>query len=103
MGLDMYLYKKTDSMIDNDEPKNIEDYNEIYYWRKANMIHNQFLRNGELDEDFNCNTPPLIIDKDLAKKFLSELAIVNSDYDKAEELFPTASGFFWGDTLYDEW
>lgn len=69
MGLDMYLYKKTDSVIDNDEPENIEDGDEIYYWRKANMIHNWFLRNGELDEDFNCNTPPLIIDKELAKSF----------------------------------
>lgn len=67
------------------------------------MIHNWFLRNGRLDEDFNCNTPPLVIDKDLAKKFLSELAIVNNDHGKAEELFPTASGFFWGSTLYDEW
>lgn len=29
MGLDMYLYKKTDSVIDNDEPENIEDGDEI--------------------------------------------------------------------------
>lgn len=92
MGLDMYL---------NRTGKNKNE--EIYYWRKCNQVHDWFIRNGNLDEDFNFSDPSLIIDKDLARKFIDELKIVIENHDKAEELFPTASGFFWGNTDYDEW
>ena len=92
MGLDMYLNRKS-------ENKN----EEIYYWRKCNQIHNWFIRNGNLDEDYNAGDPSLVIDKDLARKFIDELKIVIEDHSKAEELFPTASGFFWGNTAYDDW
>ena len=92
MGLDMYL---------NRVSKNKNE--EIYYWRKCNQIHNWFIRNGNLDEGYNAGDPSLVIDKDLARKFIDELKIVIENHGKAEELFPTASGFFWGDTAYDDW
>ena len=88
----MYLNRKS-------ENKN----EEIYYWRKCNQIHNWFIRNGNLDEDYNAGDPSLVIDKDLARKFIDELKIVIENHGKAEELFPTASGFFWGNTAYDDW
>ena len=92
MGLDMFL---------NTVSKNKNE--EIYYWRKCNQIHNWFIRNGNLDESYNAGDPALVIDKDLARKFIDELKIVIENHGKAEDLFPTASGFFWGDTAYDDW
>lgn len=95
MGLDMYLNR-----VNNNENNG---GNEIYYWRKCNHIHDWFIRNGNLNDNFNAGDSPLTINKDLAQKLIDELKIVIENHDKAAELFPTASGFFWGNTDYDEW
>jgi len=70
------------------------------YWRKANHIHNYFVNvigNGEDD----CTPIPCDIEQ-LEKLMDCCLEIrTNESVDPAEEL-PTAEGFFFGGTDYDE-
>jgi hypothetical protein len=94
MGLDMYLQRK---------PRKDEDVDsvDLGYWRKANAIHAYFTRDLEDGED---NMKPVRVSKndliDLQERCIKVLA---GGPKVAEELLPTASGFFWGDTAYNEW
>ena len=69
-------------------------------WRKANQIHQWFVDNCQGGED-DCREAfvdrgQLIELRDLCDKVLA-------DHSLAGELLPTASGFFFGSTDYDEW
>jgi hypothetical protein len=85
MGLDMML---------------IHDGNEIGYWRKANAIHKWFVDNVQNGVD-DCG------DYKVTKEQLIQLRNtcndVLRDVNLAPELLPTQSGFFFGNTNYDEW
>ena len=122
MGLDMYLTRKTYVKqwshqkpeeqfeititkggkpydgIDISNVTNIEE--EVGYWRKANQIHRWFVENIQNGVD-NCG------EYSVSKGELEELrnicTEVLNDHSKAEELLPSASGFFFGNTDYDEW
>ena len=122
MGLDMYLTRKTYVKqwshqkpeeqfevtitkggkpydgIDISNVTNIEE--EVGYWRKANQIHRWFVENVQNGVD-NCG------EYSVSKGELEELrnicTEVLNDHSKAEELLPAASGFFFGNTDYDEW
>jgi len=122
MGLDMYLTRKTYVKqwshqtpeeqfeititkggkpydgIDVSNVTNIEE--EVGYWRKANQIHRWFVENVQNGVD-NCG------EYSVSKSELEELrnicTEVLNDHSKAEELLPSASGFFFGNTDYDEW
>ena len=122
MGLDMYLTRKTYVKqwshqtpeeqfeititkggkpydgIDVSNVTNIEE--EVGYWRKANQIHRWFVDNVQNGVD-NCG------EYSVSKGELEELRNictgVLNDHSKAEELLPSASGFFFGNTDYDEW
>jgi hypothetical protein len=122
MGLDMYLTRKTyvkqwshqkpeDQFevtitkggkpydgIDISNVTNIEE--EVGYWRKANQIHRWFVDNVQNGVD-NCG------EYSVSKGELEELrnicTEVFNDHSKAEELLPSTSGFFFGNTDYDEW
>jgi hypothetical protein len=122
MGLDMYLTRKTYVKqwshqkpeeqfeititkggkpydgIDVSNVTNIEE--EVGYWRKANQIHRWFVDNVQNGVD-NCG------EYSVSKGELEELrnicTEVLNDHSKAEELLPSASGFFFGNTDYDEW
>ena len=122
MGLDMYLTRKTYvkqwshqapeeqfelSITKGGKPydginlsnvTNIEE--EVGYWRKANQIHRWFVENIQNGVD-NCG------EYSVSKGELEELrnicTEVLNDHSKAEELLPSASGFFFGNTDYDEW
>lgn len=73
---------------------------QVGYWRKVNAIHNWFVENLADGED-NCN-PIYVPHSSLVDlKILCQEVI--DDPDKAEELLPTGSGFFFGSTDYDEW
>lgn len=82
---------------------------EVGYWRKANAIHQYFLdkcTNPNSDEDANgkdlfpSNTDLL----ELKQICLELLGCYGKKFkDKAEELLPTSSGFFWGGLEYDKW
>ena len=92
MGLDMYLHRK---------PRHDEDVDQVDlgYWRKANAIHQYFTRN--ISED-NC-TQIRVTKKDLLDLQRRCLKVTRGGAEVAEELLPTTSGFFFGDTSYDEW
>jgi hypothetical protein len=99
MGLDMYLYRKKrrSDYATNEDYKQADDV-QLMYWRKANQIHSWFTQGAEED---NC-TPIPVTEKEILK--LIDLCIdVLAKKDDAKELLPTVSGFFWGDTEYNEY
>ena len=120
MGLDMYLSKKTyvkywDHNGDNNydvkvtkagnptkiNPKKVSYIvEEVGYWRKANQIHQWFVDNVQGGVD-DCRDA--YVERYKLEELLNLCKIVSIDKDKAEQLLPTASGFFFGGTGYDEW
>ena len=120
MGLDMYLSKKTyvkywehngDKNYDvkvtkAGEPTKIDPkkvsyiVEEVGYWRKANAIHQWFVDNVQGGVD-DCRDA--YVEREKLEELLNLCKIVSIDKDKAEQLLPTASGFFFGGTGYDEW
>ena len=120
MGLDMYLSKKTyvkywDHNGDNNydvkvtkagnptkiDPKKVSYITEeVGYWRKANQIHQWFVDNVQGGVD-DCRDA--YVERGKLEELLNLCKIVSIDKDKAEQLLPTASGFFFGGTGYDEW
>jgi hypothetical protein len=122
MGLDMYLKKRTDvrhwgfqkdeeqfevvikkggvtyPSIKSDRITNITE--ELGYWRKANQIHRWFVENVQDGVD-NCGE--YFVSKTDLQSLLDVCLAVKLDHSQAEELLPAASGFFFGNTDYDEW
>ena len=73
---------------------------EAGYWRKANQVHNWFVKNVQDGVD-NCGT------YNVSRETLSQLLddcnkVVNESCDPADVL-PSVDGFFFGGTDYDEW
>ena len=120
MGLDMYLHKKTyvkywehngDDNYDvkvtkAGKPVNINPMKvkyvteEVGYWRKANHIHQWFVDNVQNGND-DCGN--YWVSREKLEELLGVCRIVKIDKSKAEQLLPTASGFFFGGTEYDEY
>jgi hypothetical protein len=152
MGLDMYLTKRKyvgaqyehrevkgsiyitikgkELPIDFNKVSYIEE--DIGYWRKANQIHDWFVRNYANGED-NCRPIYLELEDlkkllDVCKKVRKSINLVDGkviqsytynekgekvitwmdgkvieDTSVCEELLPTCNGFFFGDTEYNEW
>jgi hypothetical protein len=121
MGLDMYLNKRTYVQNWDHNPAE-EQYSvevtrggkptkinpkkvkyiieEAGYWRKQNQIHRWFVENVQKGVD-NCGE--YYVDIDELKTLLELCEKVKADHSLAEELLPSASGFFFGGTDYDEW
>jgi hypothetical protein len=113
MGLDMYLYAERyiSEYSDKEMQSEIESIvkmpgkvnyvtSEALYWRKANAIHNWFVKNVQDGED-DCKKyyvpfKKLIELRDTLKEILE-------NKDKVEELLPTIHGFFFGTYNYDEY
>ena len=70
------------------------------YWRKANAIHDWFVREcqGGVDE---CQATR--IDRENLRSLKELCEQVLADRKKAKELLPTTSGFFFGSTEFDEY
>ena len=122
MGLDMYLSKKTyvkqwehdspESKFEVTVTKGGEPYKginaskvkyieeEAGYWRKANQIHRWFVENIQNGND-DCGD--YYVDTDDLEKLLDACEKVKADHSLADSLLPSASGFFFGNTEYDEW
>ena len=122
MGLDMYLYKKTflytGEWVREEErcdvvvtqggephpfinPKKIKEIvEEVGYWRKANQIHRWFVENIQ---DGNDNCGDYYVSAHQLEELLKICKQVEADHSLAESLLPSASGFFFGATDYDEW
>lgn len=108
MGLDMFLDGvKYESAIYDENRKLIQKRKIIktleIQWRKANQIHKWFVDNIQDGSD-DCHS------YELEENNLRELLnlckeILNSNFrtEKAKELLPTESGFFFGSTEYDEY
>ena len=73
---------------------------EAIYWRKANAIHDWFVREcqGGVDE---CQQTYVGREKLLQLKAVCEAVLTNRR--DAPKLLPTASGFFFGSTDYDDY
>lgn len=73
---------------------------DVGYWRKANAIHDWFVREcqGGVDE---CQPSYVGREQLVELKALCEEVLANRG--RASELLPTASGFFFGSTEYDNW
>lgn len=88
------------------EPTNIDPKKVKYiieeagYWRKANAIHKWFVDNVQGGVD-DCRDA-YVSSEDL-QKLLTLCRQVEADNSLAETLLPSASGFFFGGTEYDEW
>ena len=121
MGLDMYLEKRTyvkqwdhqsaeekhDVVVTKGgQPTNIDPKKVKYiieeagYWRKANQIHRWFVDNVQNGVD-NCGD--YYVGSEKLAELLELCKKVKADNSLAEELLPSASGFFFGGTEYDEW
>ena len=72
----------------------------VGYWRKANAIHKWFVDKCQEGRD-ECQETYVSVEQ------LTELRDICSrvlaDHSLARTLLPTASGFFFGSTDYDEW
>ena len=119
MGLDMYLEKHTyigakwfgkfednkDTRLNLDwpgiKPERVNTINEeIGYWRKANAIHQWFANNVQNGED-NCQTS--YVTEDNLNTLLELVKQIQADHTLASTLLPTADGFFFGGTEYNEY
>ncbi len=114
MGLDMYLTAKRYIHDFGDSGKALKFYlddlkvngmgvkelsYEAGYWRKANAIHKWFIDNVQ-DGDDDCRE--YFVTTEQLEKLLELVNEVLRNRDKAAELLPTASGFFFGGLSYDE-
>lgn len=100
----MFLYAKRNAPYDTKESfdgmKLMHTAYKAGYWRKANQIHKWFVDNVQNGND-NCGTY-YVSAQDL--ETLKDLCLqVIKNPEKASELLPSASGFFFGPTAYDEY
>lgn len=125
MGLDMYLYaskyeSKSQWRNNKEEvkgfyPSELQDLQtdifernfvsketkyQIGYWRKFNALHNYIVENFANGVD-DCRE--IYLSTEDIEKVLNNLKKAKDNKNKASELLPTKSGFFFGSTQYDEW
>ena len=95
MGLDMYMNRrlKTDT--------NGKYAQEVAYWRKANQIRQWIVNHTEMEEDDDCEIIPMT--KELLEQLIKDCEKVIANPLRAKEIMPTSSGFFFGNTEYNEW
>ena len=124
MGLDMYLSGKrymSKVFREDDEPKmnaiaalfpELKDRKgrwgdsspvkevsiDVGYWRKANAIHDWFVREVQEGED-NCGY--YYVSREQLQELKAVCEEVLADRSKARELLPPAAGFFFGSTEVD--
>lgn len=124
MGLDMYLYaEKSVSGYSFEEKPEQEQYKSVInaigateiaspsapyaeitvtsmYWRKVNAIHSWFVENVQEGKD-NCDK--YWVSREMLTKLRDLCVEVVQNPKKAKKLLPTAEGFFFGGTEYDEY
>ena len=117
MGLDMYLNAERYLWNHEDGDKQISENIgqliglptdgkvktitvEAGYWRKSNQIHNWFVANVQEGKD-ECQDS--YVSREQLKELREVCQKVLDNNELAEQLLPTASGFFFGGTEYDQW
>jgi hypothetical protein len=73
---------------------------EVIYWRKANAIHNWFVKNIQEGND-DCGT--YYVSKENLENLLKIVKKVLINPILADQLLPTHEGFFFGGAEYDKW
>lgn len=71
------------------------------YFRKYNWLYGWVRRKLELPELENCKHYKLT--RSIIEDLIEDITKVLSDHSLAEKLLPTESGFFFGNTEYDDW
>lgn len=112
MGLDMYLNAERYFWYNEEEPKHavqavlgeapgkVKSVRcEALYWRKANEIHQWFVDHVQNGKDERQES---YVSREQLQELLSTIEQVLENRELAPELLPTASGFFFGSTEYDE-
>lgn len=95
MGLDMYLIERKSGI-------------ELMYWRKANQIRRWFVENLN-DFDPADNLGHYDVSKENLQNLVDDIAYILEGsteeelIERAEEIMPTGSGFFFGSTEYNEY
>ena len=91
MGLDMYLFERKTGT-------------ELMYWRKANQIR-RWLVDHLNDFDPSDNLGKYDVSREVLQDLIDDIDYVLEDesIERAEEVMPTGSGFFFGNTEYDEY
>lgn len=137
MGLDMYLYANSRKLCEDMHSEDGQSWEVqegiAIRWRKANAIHNWFVRNIFGGDNRNCAIADvsveelkklrddcievvtssalvdglvfsgITVDEDGNTCIEREPGLVIQDPSKANEIMPTMGGFFYGSTEYDEW
>ena len=105
MGLDMYLERKLKFDANGREYTKEELHEnpseEVAYWRKANQIRQWFVTNCDYDPDADCEY--FRVTKEQLEQLVADCKEVLAHHNRAEEILPTSSGFFFGSTDYDEY
>ena len=119
MGLDMYLLARRSFSSESAErkqlmdimdiaPDEVEEFTSINvsfcvaYWRKANQIHNWFVKNVQNGKD-DCGE--YYVEREQLQKLLNICEYVlqkKDDFEVAKEVLPTSQGFFFGDSQYND-
>ncbi len=124
MGLDMYLearrfvsgyshsgeeeqklfneLAKAVDMQDAHDERYITINVNVAYWRKANAIHEWFVKNVQGGED-DCKSYYVGREKLQELHDICRKVVAAGTQEVAKELLPTASGFFFGAIEYDEY
>ena len=113
MGLDMYLYAKRYMWRDDELATKISEnfpeldgaristiQAEVGYWRKANAVHKWFVDNVQAGVD-DCGNYEVSFEA--LEALLEIVEQVLADRDNAATILPTTSGFFFGETQYNDW
>ena len=115
MGLDMYLsakryvwFNEADAISQDiahhfpeiGDKKVKEIIVEAAYWRKANAIHKWFVDNVQEGVD-DCGNYE--VSREQLQELLTLIETALTDRENAGKMLPTASGFFFGSTDYDDW
>lgn len=89
-------------------PDEVEEFTSINvsfcvaYWRKANQIHNWFVKNVQNGKD-DCGE--YYVEREQLQKLLNICEYVlqkKDDFEVAKEVLPTSQGFFFGDSQYND-
>jgi len=72
----------------------------VGYWRKQNAIHNWFVQNCQ---DGNDDCQQVHVSREQLEELRDTCRKVLANPELAGELLPTAEGFFFGSTDYDDW
>lgn len=102
MGLDQYIERrKTEERPPEIDPDDWSDWEQVAYFRKVNFLHEWVEQNLNKGESTNCDYIDFSLEA-MAGLVATCHRVLESPT-KGQEILPTASGFFFGSTEYDDY